>query len=102
MSGYILGFTVYTLAILGVIFIGMVVVKKSLNLGEQKSRNNFLKVETSLNLEPRKNLYVIKAGKEKFLIASTGDDCRFMTKLEDNLNKSTEVIQEYFNYGNIN
>lgn len=101
MGGYILGFTVYTLAILGVIFIGMVVVKKSLNWGEQKSRNNFLKVETSLNLEPRKNLYVIKAGKEKFLISATGEDCRFMTKLEDNLNKGTEAIQEYFNYGHI-
>lgn len=110
MEGYIATFTIYTLAMIGVIFVGLVVVKKSLSFNPQKGKNNFLKVETSLCLEPRKNLYVVKAGKEKFLIASSGENCQFMTKLEDNNHldsggmglqrrENSEAIQEYFNYG---
>ncbi len=82
MSGYITGFSVYTLAMIGVIFVALVVVKKCLTIGPHKNKNNFLKVENCLNIEPRKNLYVVKAGRERFLIASSGDNCSFMTKLE--------------------
>lgn len=125
MAGnYIVTFSVYTLAMIGVIFVGLVVVKKTLSFTPQRSKNNFLRVETSLCLEPRKHLYVIKAGREKFLIASSGEGCHFMTKLDDKRganvvgdeakNESkiqfsqpphstnisdTEAIQEYFNYG---
>jgi len=84
MTGYITGFSVYTLAMIGVIFIALVVVKKCLTFTPHKNKNNFLKVENCLNLEPRKNLYVVKAGRERFLIASSGDQCNFMTKLEGN------------------
>ena len=86
----------------------LVFLKKSLSFGPQKGKNNFLKVETCLNLEPRKNLYVIKAGKEKFLISSAGDSCQFMTKLEQNnfqapspgqAHFETDAIKEYFEYG---
>lgn len=84
MPGYITGFSVYTLAMLGVIFVALVVVKKCLTITPGKNKNNYLKVENCLNLEPRKNLYVVKAGREKFLIASSGDNCNFMTKLEEN------------------
>lgn len=92
MSGYIASFSIYTLAMIGVIFIGLVVVKKTLSMSPQKNKNNFLKVESSLSIEPRKTLHVIKAGREKFLIASAGDGCQFMTKLEK---------QENLNYGRI-
>ena len=81
MTGYITGFSVYTLAMIGVIFIAFIVVKKSLAFMPNKNKNNFLKVENCLNIEPRKNLYVVKAGRERFLISSSGDNCQFMTKL---------------------
>ncbi len=82
MSGYITGFSVYTLAMIGVIFVALVIVKKCLTFSSHKNKNNFLKVENCLNIEPRKNLYVVKAGTERFLIASSGENCNFMTKLE--------------------
>ncbi len=84
MSGYITGFSVYTLAMIGVIFVALIVVKKCLTLTPGNKKNSFLKVENCLNIEPRKNLYVIKAGRERFLIASSGENCSFMTKLQSN------------------
>jgi len=84
MTGYITGFSVYTLAMIGVIFVALIVVKKSLSFIPNKNKTNFLKVENCLNIEPRKNLYVVKAGRERFLISSAGDNCQFMTKLEVN------------------
>ncbi len=110
MESQITAFSVYTLAMIGLVFIGLVVVKKSLTFTPQKNKNNFLKIEASLNLEPRKNLYVVKAGREKFLISSSGESCQFMSKLESNRpdvkslsppqkNGNLELIKEYFNHG---
>lgn len=83
MTGYMTGFLVYMLAMLGVIFIITVVAKKSFNLSTGKRINSFLKVESRLNLEPRKNLYVVKAGKERFLVSTGAEGCQFMTKIEE-------------------
>lgn len=113
MHNYITVFSVYTLAMIGLIFVGLVVVKKTLAGPYAKNNNNFLKIETSLTIEPRKTLHVVKAGKEKFLIVSSGDNCQFMTKLENRCEENPrvqsppaaeneEIIQEYFSYGRIN
>jgi flagellar biogenesis protein FliO len=86
MTGYLTGFMVYTLAMLGVIFIAFIVIKKTFVLSTPNPQKNFMKVESCLSLEPRKNLYVVKAGNERFLIAGGADGCRFMTKLSvDNI-----------------
>lgn len=82
MHSYIIGFSVYTLAMIGIIFIGFTVVKKcSLTRQGAKSRNNFLEIETSLALAPRKTIHVIRAGNERILIASDVDNTSFLTKL---------------------
>ena len=101
MTGYLTGFLVYLLAMLGVIFIALVVVKKSLTLGSGKQNNNFLKIENRLSLEPRKNLYVVKAGNERFLISTGIDGCQFMTKIgEKNIPLKTEIsTDEIKNWG---
>lgn len=96
MTGYITGFSVYTLAMIGVIFVGLVIVKKCLSFSPNRKNNSYLKVEYCLNLEPRKNLYVVKAGREKFLISSSGENCNFMTKLESsNFSINTHHKHEY-------
>ncbi len=88
MSAYITGFSVYTLAMIGVIFIALIIAKKALSFTPHGNKNNFLKIEKCLNLEPRKNLYVIKAGRERFLLASSGEGCQFITKLAANTNET--------------
>ena len=93
MSNYLISFTVYTMAMVGVIFIGFLIAKKSLSSGcFSGGKGNFLTVESYLNLEPRKNLYVVKAGKERFLISTDTEGSRFLTKLETG---NLPVIQEH-------
>ena len=82
MSSYLVGFSVYTLAMIGIIFIGFVVVKKcSMARNGAKSHNNFLEIETSLSIEPRKTIHVIRAGGERVLLATDADRTTFLTKL---------------------
>jgi flagellar biogenesis protein FliO len=82
MLGYIVNFTVYTLAMMGIIFVGFVIAKRSLSTVHHKVENRFLSIESSLNLEPRKNLYVIKAGTERILVSTDAEKTQFLTKLE--------------------
>lgn len=88
MTEFIMGFTVYTLGIIGLLFIGFFVAKYLINntgknLHKQK---NFLKVEQAIGLEARKTIYVLKAGKQKFLVATTPDSVCFLSELDkDNL-----------------
>ena len=83
MMGHLTGFLVYMLAMLGVIFIAFLVVKKSFTFKSGKQKKSFLQVESSLSLEPRKNLYIVKAGNERFLISTGFEGCQFMTKIDD-------------------
>ncbi len=83
MTGYLVSFTVYTLAMIGIIFIAFVVAKKCMLTGNFNNKNDqFLSIESSLSMGPRKMLYVIKAGNEKFLISSDVEKSTFLTKLE--------------------
>ncbi len=88
MTEYIINFSVYTLAIIGLIFTAFIMVQKTLN-GDVLARknNNFLSMESVLSLEPRKNLYVINAGNEKFLLSTDMNGCKLLTKLENSNNK---------------
>lgn len=95
MTGYLTGFLVYMLAMLGVISIAFVVVKKSLTFKSGKQNHSFLKIESRLSIEPRKSLYVVKAGNERFLISTGIEGCQFMTKIEENnIPLKTEVLKD--------
>ncbi|MBQ3819251.1 FliO/MopB family protein [bacterium] len=84
MGGYLLNFAVYTAAMIGVIFIAILAYK---NFSFSKSTNSrFLNVEDSLNLAPRKNLYIVRAGDERFLIASDSDRTSLISKLGNSQN----------------
>ncbi len=82
MGHYLINFMAYTLAMVGVITVCLVVYKKCvLNVGENKTPD-FLKIENALNISARKTIYVVRAGEEKFLIASDVDKTTFLSKLE--------------------
>lgn len=48
------------------------------------SNSKFLNVEDCISLAPRKNLYVIRAGKERFLVASDAERTSLISKLDEN------------------
>lgn len=94
MGGYLLNFIVYTAAMIGIIFAALFVYKKtSVNF---QSSSKFLKVEDSISLSPRKQLFVVKAGNERFLVASDAERTNLISKLEDfsNKNQTAEICQE--------
>jgi len=84
MGSYILNFMVYTMAMCGLICFALFVYKK-FAVGNFLSKNSqFLNIEESLSLAPRKMLYVIRAGEERFLIASDVDKTTLVSKLDAN------------------
>lgn len=83
MGGYLVNFSVYTMAMIGLIFFALMVYKKFSGDGFSCRKSDFLKVEEHLNIAPRKNLYVVRAGNERFLIAGDTDKTTLISKLNE-------------------
>ena len=81
MGHYLINFAAYTLAMIGLICVCLMVYKKACIDVKQSTSPDFLSVENRLNISPRKSIYVIKAGNEKFLVASDVDKTTFLAKL---------------------
>lgn len=83
MGSYLVNFSIYTMAMLGLIFFAIVVYKKFFQCGFSNStKSKLLQIEESMTLSPRKTLYVVRAGQERFLIASDVDKTSLISKLE--------------------
>ena len=80
--GYMGNFIVYLLAMIGLIILALFVYKKfsAGNFGIKS--NHSLKVEDALSLSPRKMLYIVREGNERFLIAADMDRTSLISKLE--------------------
>lgn len=89
MGGYLTNFIVYTTAMVGIIFLAVWIYKKFSFCNVSQSK--FLNVEDCISLAPRKNLYVVRAGNERFLVASDAERTSLISKLGDN---STNIIPE--------
>lgn len=88
MKVYILNFVVYLMAMIGVIYVSLMVFKKTIGQNNLKSDKSLIKVEGSLNIAPRKTLHVINVEGEKFLIASDIQNTTFLAKLDDHKKES--------------
>ena len=84
MGGYIIHFTVYTMAMIGLSCFDVFVYKKFTDGSMRGDNTKFLSVEDSMSLSPRKTLHVVRAGNEKFLIASDVDRTTLISKLDGN------------------
>ncbi len=101
MFGYALHFIVYTLAMSGLIFFALFVYKKLMNGGLNSKGTRTLLIEEVMNINPRKSLIIVRAGKERFLLASDVDKTTLISKLDDN--DSNEILQTERNLGhNVN
>ena len=82
MGGYAVNFTVYTMAMIGLIFFALFVYKKFSCFSSIGKKSDYLSIEESINISPRKSLYVVNAGGERFLIASDTDRTTLISKLD--------------------
>ena len=90
--GYLTNFIVYTLAMVGVIMLAVFVFKTTTSVSTKGGSKN-LKVLETLSLGPRKTLYIVSAGEEKFLIAGDVDKTSLISKLETKNNISVDIPQ---------
>lgn len=81
--GYISNFIVYFLAMIGIIILALYVYKQFNVSGIGNRRSNLLSIEDTLSLTPRKTLYVVREGSERFLIAADLDRTTLISKLEE-------------------
>ena len=88
--GYLTNFIVYTLAMVGVVVLALFVFKASTSSGV-KGGSKILKVHDTLSLGPRKTLYIVSAGEEKFLIAGDVDKTNLISRLESTGNQVTSI-----------
>ena len=91
--GYLANFMVYTLAMVGVIVVALLIFKNATSGGITGGKSKYLKIIDTLNLAPRKTLYIVSTGREKFLIAGDVDKTSLISKLEtaEDCGKAYEV-----------
>ena len=91
MTGYIINFGVYTMAMIGLIAMCTFIYKKSnvLTLNNKSS----LKIDDKIALNVRKSLYVVNAGGERFLIAGDIDNTSLIARLgQENVTEINETM----------
>lgn len=104
MGGYLVNFSVYTFAMVGFLFLAVMIYKKSSVDGLNKKNESGMAIEESLALSPRKRLHVVRVNGERFLIAADVDRTEFLAKLDENekavpdnvikLNKTPKLVSE--------
>lgn len=90
MMTYVSAFIFYTLAMMGVLFIGFVIYKKTFLIGKMQN-SGAIKVIDSLMIAPKKMLFVVKVKNERFLIASGDSHTTFLAKLDSNVESDSEL-----------
>ena len=89
--GYLANFLVYTFAMVGVIVAALLIFKNATAVGGVK-KSKYLKIIDSMSLAPRKTLYIVSTGSEKFLIAADVDKTTLVSKLDNVQNFEVEAI----------
>lgn len=82
MGNYLVDFSVYTLAMIGVIFAALFAFK-TFSTKCLSNKSSKLNVEDSIGLSARKTLYIINVENERFLIAADTDKTSLIAKLSN-------------------
>lgn len=92
MTNYLINFSIYTLAMIGIIFAALFVFKTFSNKCFSK-KSAMLSIEGSMSLSPRKTLYIVNAKNEKFLIAADIDRTSLIAKLS-NMEETVNIRED--------
>ncbi len=93
MTGYLISFLIYTTAMIGVIVVALFTFKAFSNKCFCK-KTELLNIEGSMNLSPRKTLYVIRTKHERFLVAADVDRTTLIAKLDDDQKQELQETRE--------
>lgn len=90
MQGYIVHFFAYTMAMAGFFAVCLFIYKKLCIQGFSSGKTEFLTIENGVRINARKQIFVVKAGDERFLVASDYDRTTLLAKLETNQKSEAE------------
>lgn len=84
MQGYFIQFLAYTMAMVGFLSVCLFVYKKLYIQTKSGTGSECLYIENALRLNPKKQIYIVRAGNERFLVASDAENTTMLAKLEEN------------------
>ncbi len=87
-------FMVYTFGVIGLLLIAYIVAKRCMGLDINTRKKGNLFIEETLNITPRKTLYVLRAYDERFLIASDANSTSFLAKLNSDESITDKLTAE--------
>ena len=93
MTHYIVSFTVYAMAMAGLIALALFVYKKVTNVSTSNKKTKALSIEETMSINPRKTLMIVRAGDERFLIASDVDKTTLISKLGQNESVVSQITE---------
>jgi len=93
MQGYIVHFFAYTMAMAGFFAVCVFIYKKLCIQSLSADKTDFLKIENGVRINARKQIFVIRAGEERFLVASDYDRTTLLAKLGKPEPKTEENAQ---------
>ena len=93
MTGYLASFSIYTMAMVGLIFVALFAFKTFSNKCFSK-KSTMLNIEDTMSLSPRKTLYVINAQNERYLIAADVDRTSLIAKLDTKSEREVQPARE--------
>lgn len=93
MTGYLISFSIYTMAMVGLIFIALFVFKAFSSHGFGK-KSSLIKIEDAMKLSARKTLYVVKTENQRFLIASDIDRTALIARLDEEKKEELQARED--------
>lgn len=84
MSAYFVQFLAYTFAMVGFLAVCLITYKKFCQPAMMNNSAECLCIENALRLTPKKQIYVVRAGNERFLVASDAETTTMLAKLDGN------------------
>lgn len=83
MQGCFVQFMAYAMAMVGFLSICLLTYKKLCIQSQTGKNSDCLSIENALRLNPKKQIYIVRAGNERFLVASDSETTTMLAKLED-------------------
>lgn len=83
MQGYFVQFLAYTMAMVGFFTVCLLTYKKLCAKQLSVSNQDSLSIENVLRINARKQIYIVKAGNERFLVAADTERTTMLAKLEN-------------------
>lgn len=90
---YAIKFMVYTFGVIGLLLVAYIIAKKCMGIDINSRKNGNLVIEETLNISPRKTLYILRAYNERFLVASDANSTSFLAKLNSDETISDKLLE---------